>query len=123
MIAAVFVLPALMTHSVAAQQGSEATSFPVSAYLCETAAYAVDFAAAVANEAEEEFAKDIVGRLAKREVCGRYRGIAVIEEQKVVVADGIMYRLTALRFREDGRLAWSAERVFAMDQHSSAWHL
>jgi hypothetical protein len=123
MIAALVVTSALMTFPVAAQQERGADSFTVNAYLCETADYAMDFAAAIANDSEEEYAKDVVGRIAQREVCGRYMGVAAIEEQKVVVSGGIMYRLTALRFREDHKLAWVAERVFAVEQHSSEWHL
>ncbi len=123
MIAATIVTSVLMTFPVAAQQERDADSFPVNAYLCETADYAMDFAAAVANDAEEEYAKDIVGRIARREVCGRYMGVAAIQEQKVVVSGGIMYRVTAVRFREDHKLAWFAERVFAVEDHTSNWHL
>lgn len=123
MVATLIVTSVLMTFPVAAQQKRDADSFPVNAYLCETADYAMDFAAAMANDAEEEYAKDIVGRIAQREVCGRYTGVAAIEQQKVVVNDGIMYRVTAVRFREDHKLAWYAERIFAVEQHSSVWHL
>jgi len=123
MIVAILVASAAMTFPVAARQARDTDSFAVNAYLCETADYAMDFATAVANDAEEEYAKDIVGRIAKREVCGRYIGVAAIQEQKVVINSGIMYRLTAFRFHEDGRLAWIAERVFAIDQPSSSWHL
>ena len=87
------------------------------------AEYAMDFAAAVASDQEEEFAKNTVGKIARREVCGRYKGVASIEDQKVIVNDGIMYRLTALRFREDGKLAWAAERVFAVEGHGGSWRL
>ncbi len=113
-----FALPVL--H---ASEPNETGPFAVNGYLCESAEYAVDFAAAVASDEEEEFAKNIVGKIAKREVCGRYMGVASVEDQKVVVSDGIIYRLTALRFREDGRLAWMAERVFAVEGHPSEWHL
>jgi hypothetical protein len=101
----------------------DADLFSVNAYLCESAEYAVDFAAAIARNAEEEYAKDIVGRIAKREVCGRYVGVASIQEQKVIVNDGALYKLTALRFTEDNKLAWVAERVFAVESHPRDWHL
>jgi hypothetical protein len=115
-----FALPVLPAD---ASQSSEAGPFVVNRYLCESAQYAMDFAAAVASDEEEEFAKDVVGKIAKREVCGRYIGVASIEDQKVLVNDGIIYKLTALRFREDGKLAWVAERVFAVEGHGGSWRL
>jgi CRISPR/Cas system CMR-associated protein Cmr3 (group 5 of RAMP superfamily) len=113
-----FALPVLP-----ASDANETGSFAVNGYLCESAEYAMDFAAAVASDEEEEFAKNTVGKIAKREVCGRYVGIASIEDQKVIVNDGIIYKLTALRFHEDGKLAWAAERVFAVEGHGSSWRL
>jgi hypothetical protein len=113
-----FALPVLP-----ASDPNETGLFAVNRYLCESAEYAMDFAAAVASDQEEEFAKNTVGKIARREVCGRYKGVASIEDQKVIVNDGIMYRLTALRFREDGKLAWAAERVFAVEGHGGSWRL
>jgi hypothetical protein len=115
---------ALAISSALAPQTGELGPFSVNAYLCESAQYAIDFAAAVANDNdEEEEAKNAVGKIAKREVCGRYIGVAFIENQKVIVSDGLIYKLTALRFREDGKLAWVAERVFSVEGHSNAWRL
>ena len=105
------------------ERDPQAGPFAVDRYLCESAEYAMDFASAVANNMEEEYAKDIVGRIAKREVCGRYVGVAFIQAQETVVNDGFLYKLTALRFREDGKLAWVAERVFAVEDHPQSWHL
>ncbi|MEI9916587.1 MAG: hypothetical protein WDN29_13245 [Methylovirgula sp.] len=123
MIAAAIIAFALPVLPASDAQPSETGLFAVNRYLCESAEYAVDFAAAVAGDQEEEFAKNTVGKIAKREVCGRYVGIASIEDQKVVVNDGFMYKLTALRFHEDGKLAWVAERVFAVEGHPNSWRL
>jgi hypothetical protein len=103
-------------------QNSDAEPFHVNAYLCETPQYAVAFAAAVSKGEEDELAKDVVGRTARREVCGRYIGVAFVQEQKLILSDGIMYKLTALRFTEDDRIAWLAELTFAAEGRSS-WHL
>jgi hypothetical protein len=121
MIAAAIV--ALALPVLPASDPNETRLFAVNRYLCESAEYAIDFAAAVASDEEEEFAKNTVGKIARREVCGRYTGFASIEDQKVIVNDGIMYRLTALRFREDGKLAWAAERVFAVEGQPNSWRL
>ncbi|MEJ0052005.1 MAG: hypothetical protein WDN02_12505 [Methylovirgula sp.] len=123
MIAAAIIAFALPVLPASDAQPSETRLFAVNRYLCESAEYAVDFAAAVAGDQEEEFAKNTVGKIAKREVCGRYVGIASIEDQRVVVNDGFMYKLTALRFHGDGKLAWVAERVFAVEGHPNSWRL
>ncbi len=120
-VIAALALPTVLTSST--QFASLDGPYAVDRYLCESEEYAVDFASAVANDAEEEFAKNIVGKIARREVCGRYVGVAFIQEQKTVVSDGFLYKLTALRFREDGKLAWVAERIFAVDDHPQSWHL
>jgi hypothetical protein len=101
----------------------DATPYAVNDYFCESADYAVAFAAAVAANADEEFAKDIVGKTAKREVCGRYIGMAAVDQEKTVIAGGIVYRLTELRFREDQKIAWRAERIFAVRGDSPMRHL
>lgn len=116
-----FVAMALAA-STADGQVSDFGPFHVNAYLCETSQYAVDFAAAVSGGDTVEKAKDIVGKLAKREVCGRYIGIASVEEQRVILSDGAIYRITALQFQEDHKIAWAAETTFAADR-GSAWHL
>jgi hypothetical protein len=108
--------------STASGQVSDFGPFHVNAYLCETSQYAVEFAAAVSGGDEVELAKDIVGKAAKREVCGRYIGIASVEEQKIISSDGVMYRITALQFQEDHKIAWAAETTFAANP-GSAWHL
>ena len=118
---AAFALPAVLASS--AEHVPQNGLYAVDRYLCESEEYAVDFASAVANNEEEELAKDIVGKIAQREVCGRYVGVAFIEKQKTIVSDGFLYKLTALRFREDGKLAWVAERVFAVESQPQSWHL
>ena len=97
--------------------------YPVNGYLCESAEYAMAFATAIAANADEEFAKNVVGKIARREVCGRYIGVAAIQEQKTVIEKGFVYRLTALQFREDKRVAWLAERVFDIQDRSSVQRL
>ncbi|MGO9133480.1 MAG: hypothetical protein ACLP8A_05445 [Methylovirgula sp.] len=109
--------------SVIAASDDGAASYPVNAYLCESAEYAMAFASAIAADNDEEIAKDVVGKIAKREVCGRYIGEAFIQQQKTVVEKGIIYRLIALQFREDKRVAWLAERVFDVQDHSSLQRL
>ena len=84
---------------------------PVNGYFCESAEYAMAFATAFAADADEEFAKNVVGKIARREVCGRYVGVASIQQQETVTEKGFVYRLTALRFREDNKVAWLAERL------------
>jgi len=73
----------------------------VNGYFCESAEYAMAFATAFAADADEEFAKNVVGKIAKREVCGRYVGVASIQQQETIIKKGIVYRVTALQFRED----------------------
>ena len=99
------------------------TPYPVNGYLCESAEYAMAFASAIAANADEEFAKNVVGKIARREVCGRYIGVASIQEQKTVIEKGYVYRLTALQFREDNKVAWLAERVFDIQDRSSVQRL
>ncbi len=82
MIAAAIIAFALPVLPASDAQPSETGLFAVNRYLCESARYAMDFAAAVAGDQEEEFAKNTVGKIAKREVCGRYVGIASIEDQR-----------------------------------------
>lgn len=108
--------------STARGQVSDFGLFHVNAYLCETSQYAVEFAAAVSGGDEVDLAKDVVGKVAKREVCGRYVGVASVEEQKVILSGGVMYKITALRFQEDHKIAWIAETTFAANP-GSAWHL
>jgi hypothetical protein len=108
--------------STADGQVSEAGPFHVNAYLCETSRYAIEFAAAVSQGEEVESAKDIVGKAAKREVCGRYVGVALMQEQKIILSDGVLYRITALRFKEDNKIGWTAETTFAADNRF-LWHL
>lgn len=121
------ILPIVLILTMTAAQAADnriadAGPFYVNAYLCDASQYAVQFATAVSRGKQLEEAKDIVGKAAKKEVCGRYIGIASIEEQKMIVSDGVVYRLTALLFKEDKRIAWAAELTFANEGRSS-WHL
>jgi hypothetical protein len=122
MLAAILVASGLAT-SPASAPWHYVDLFSVNAYLCESAEYAMDFAAAVADNEQEEYAKNVVGKIAKREVCGRYIGVASIQEQKVIINGGILYKLTSLRFTEDNKVAWVAERVFAVEGNPHDWHL
>jgi hypothetical protein len=108
--------------STADGQVSDTVPFHVNAYLCETSQYAIEFAGAVSKGEEVESAKDIVGKAAKREVCGRYVGVASVQKQKIILSDGVLYRIIALRFKEDNKIAWTAEMTFAADS-GSLWHL
>lgn len=108
---ALLLAAAVMTDNVAL---SDAGPFQVNAYLCETTDYAIAFAAAKSQDNESDFAKDLVGRIAKREVCGRYVGVAFLKDQKIVLNEGYLYRVTALQFKEDNRIGWAAERTFAV---------
>jgi hypothetical protein len=125
---AMFKLPWIVFATVATAataangQVSDSGPFRVNAYLCETSQYAIEFAAAVSRGEENEFAKDIVGKAAGREVCGRYIGVALVQEQRIILSGGIMYKLTALRFQEDNKIAWAAESTFAAEDRSE-WHL
>lgn len=92
-------------------------TYHVDNVLCETPRYAIAYTAAVGNGEQEEMAKDIVGKAAHREVCGRFVGKAIILEQKTVFEQGAAYRLTAFRFEEDNRVAWVAEATFAIEGH------
>lgn len=96
-------------------------AMPVSAFLCDSSVHAVQFADIIAKGDGEELAKDRVGRMAKAEVCGRYSGIATIESESVTLQNGIAYKLTAFRFREDQKIAWLAETSFAPTP--GAWDL
>jgi len=123
MLAAVVLTLSLAVIGASDNDAFDPAPYPVNGYLCESAEYAMAFATAVAANASEEFAKNVVGRIAKREVCGRYIGIAFIQQQKTVVEKGVVYRLTALQFREDKKIAWLAERVFDVQDHSSMQRL
>lgn len=91
-----------------------ALSVHLATFLCDDAAHAIQFAARIASHGdEEEMAADYVGKRAGAQVCGFFAGKATVESQKIVVQDGMLYRLTAFRFVEDHRLAWLAEVSFA----------
>jgi hypothetical protein len=40
--------------------------------------------------------------------------IAYLKDQKIVLNEGYLYRVTALQFKEDKRIGWAAERTFAV---------
>jgi hypothetical protein len=83
--------------------------------LCSGPIDAIRYAGAIANGQESEMAKDVAGRAAGAEVCGRYVGKAVISSQREVNVDGQMYRLTEFKFedaRTDRQTGWIAESVF-----------
>jgi hypothetical protein len=95
--------------SAAETRSSGKESFHVNAYLCQTAEYAIKFAAVASRVDQEEEASAIVGKAFNGEVCGKYIGFASVEKREIIVEDGIPYILLALRFKEDNRLAWTAE--------------
>ena len=115
--AAVFML-GLSVITASGDDAFDPAPYPVNGYLCESAEYAMAFATAIAANADEEFAKNVVGKIAKREVCGRYIGVASIQQQETIIEKGFVYRLTALQFREDKKVAWLAERIFDVQDHS-----
>ncbi len=88
-------------------------------FLCSAPVHSVRFANAKALGESDEIAKDQVGRVAKAEVCGRYTGVAAIESETIKLDGGVSYKLTAIRFKEDHKLAWLAETTFAPVHH--AW--
>ena len=123
MVAASVLMLSLSIIATGDNDAFDPTPYPVNGYLCESAEYAMAFAGAIAANADEEFAKNVVGKIARREVCGRYIGVASIREQKTVIEEGFVYRLTALQFREDRKVAWLAERVFDIPDRSSVQRL
>jgi hypothetical protein len=88
---------------------SDKEAFHVNAYLCETPEYAIKFAMVASRVDQDEEASAIVGKAFNGEVCGKYIGFASVEKREKVIEDGIAYTLIALRFREDNRVAWTAE--------------
>jgi len=118
MLAAAVLVLSLSVVATGDDDAFDPAPYPVNGYLCESAQYAMVFATAIAANANEEFAKNVVGKIAKREVCGRYIGIAFIQQQKTVIEKGFVYRLTALEFPEDNKVAWLAERVFDVQDHT-----
>ena len=118
MLAAAIFMLGLSVIPAGDNEAFDPAPYPVNGYFCESAEYAMAFAAAFAADADEEFAKNIVGKMAKREVCGRYVGVASIQQQETVIRKGIVYRITALQFREDNKVAWFAEVVDVQDQTS-----
>jgi hypothetical protein len=92
---------------------AEHITFRVERFLCDSAQHAVQFTGFEDNGNADEVAANEVGKRARSQVCGLYRGYATIESQSVISASGQFYRVTALRFIEDDRLAWVAESGFA----------
>ena len=123
MLTAAALVLSLSTIAIGDNDDFDPAPYPVNGYLCESAEYAMAFASVIAANADEEFAKNVVGKIARREVCGRYIGVASIQEQKTVIEKGYVYRLTALQFREDKKVAWLAERIFDIQDRSSVQRL
>jgi hypothetical protein len=109
MIVCAAIMIAAPAVLAADSQTSRAESFHVNAYLCETPEYAIKFAMVASRVDQDEEASAIVGKAFNREVCGKYIGFASVEKKDKVVEDGIAYTLIALRFKEDDRVAWTAE--------------
>ncbi len=102
-------------------RSSEKESFHVNAYLCQTAEYAIKFAGVASRVDQDEEASAIVGKAFNGEVGGKDIGLASVEKREIVVEDGIPYIVLALRFKEDNRLAWTAEPdVTAIEPSSGA---
>jgi hypothetical protein len=98
-----------MAAPVLAGDSKTSPPFHINAYLCDTPQYAIELASTESRGTEEEVANDIVGRAHKKEVCGKFIGFASVQEQKTILKDGITYKVTALQFKEDDRIAWTAE--------------
>jgi len=105
-VMASFLLPAF-----AWGQAPTDTPQKLNAILCLTSAQAIALASSMASGQTEPMAINLVNKSAGAEVCGRYIGNAVVEIEKTENFRGNLYMLTALRFAEDGRLAWSASWV------------
>lgn len=109
MITCAIIMIAAPAVLAADTQNSDKESFHVNAYLCETPEYAIKFAMVASRVDQDEEASAIVGKAFNGEVCGKYIGFASVEKRETVIEDGIAYTLIALRFREDGKVAWAAE--------------
>ncbi len=115
-VAAIAVVIAAFLPRAAGSQTSDAVPSHVDAYLCETQQEAIAFADRLAQGDDEETAKDAVGKAAGGEVCGRYVGEAIVQEQKRATSAGVGYSLTAFRFAGDNRVAWGADVSAAKEQ-------
>jgi len=83
----------------------------VNAILCETEVEAISLAIKEAAAQSEIMAMEAVNKAAGKQVCGRYVGSAVPEEQKTENYKGGLYEVASLRFVEDSRLAWTASWI------------
>jgi hypothetical protein len=76
--------------------------------VCDTPDHAVAYALAIDNGAVDDEAKDVVGRAAGAEVCGKFMGLATVDEEKTVREKGVTYKITAFKFTGVGKMRWSA---------------
>ena len=98
---------------------SDKEFFHVNAFLCKTPEYAIKFAMVASRVDQDEEASAIVGKAFNGEVCGKYIGFASVDERQTVFEDGIPYKLIALRFKEDNKVAWEAEPDYSSLEPSS----
>jgi hypothetical protein len=101
----------VFVSSASAGSSADAVPFQINVILCDTPEHAVAYAVAVDAGAAEEEAKDKVGRSAGMEVCDRFFGLATVDEERTLHANGIAYKATALRFTGVKSMKWMAQPV------------
>lgn len=104
-------VPGLVLAGNALAELPAAAPQKLNATLCQTEEQAMALAASVASGKTEPIAIDQVNKAAGTQVCGRYIGYAVVEIEKTENRNGSLFMLAGLRFKEDGRLAWTASWV------------
>ena len=105
------VMASLVLPAAALAQGPAAAPQKLNAVLCKTEAQAIAFASSMAGGQTEPMAVNAVNKASGSEVCGRYIGYAVVEIEKTANHRGSLFMLAAIRFAEDGKLAWTASWV------------
>ena len=105
------VMATLVIQAEAIKQPPTAPPQKLNVVLCQTEAQATALAANISAGNTETIATNNVNRAAGAEVCGRYIGYAVVETEKTANHRGSLFMLAALRFAEDGKLAWTASWV------------
>jgi hypothetical protein len=92
----------------------------INMYLCQTKSTAIAFAAQISSGVTEEMARNEIDRRIGVEVCNRYMGEAIVEEEEVSFTDGYLYKSTKFRVsfadKRGDLVGWFAERVFAVEQ-------
>ena len=106
------VMASLVLPTAAMAQVQVVAPQKLNAVLCKTEAQAIALASSMAGGQTEPMAVNAVNKASGSEVCGRYIGYAVVEIEKTANHRGSLYMLAALRFAEDGKLAWTTPSSF-----------